>query len=261
MHVRKWYLDLVTDEGEVFVGYWASVRWGPLRLRAAAVLLDGAEGVDRTTLRPGPAPVVGVAGVSWSVPAWRHSGAWRPSVPGLRRELWEGDAGAVRWNCVCPGATATVTVAGITRHGLGYVEELELTAAPWSLPISELRWGRLVTNHHAVVWIQWTGEAPLNLVLLDGRPSAGPVTIADDGVVGDAVTVTLDQPRVFRDAELGAGVLASIPALGRRVPDAMLATRETKWVSRGTALVAGVAHRGWAVHERVRFGPREGDRP
>jgi len=30
--LKKWYLDAADDRGNVYIGYWASLRWRELRL-------------------------------------------------------------------------------------------------------------------------------------------------------------------------------------------------------------------------------------
>jgi|SRR5437588_3507654 len=77
--------------------------------------------------------------------------------------------GAIEWHCVHPRARTTVDLGdGVVIQGLGYVERLEMTVAPWNLPLEGLRWGRFLSDSGSVVWIDWQGEYVRKIVLENG---------------------------------------------------------------------------------------------
>ena len=132
--LSKWYLDCVADSGDAAVFYWASLSWGPLRLRYGAALLGPIEGkpTHRYTLRPESEPVFAETGrLAWSSDRLEAGGTWTPRAEGIRRTLLDEDHGRVEWHCVCPRAHATVRVGDRAVHGSGYVEHLTMTVKPW----------------------------------------------------------------------------------------------------------------------------------
>ena len=257
-HLVKWYLDLVTDEGEVLIGYAADLRWGALRLRYAATLSGRAPGPFRgaTHLLGVRLPEARDGVVRWRVGARGPRGEWTAVRAGPERVLLDGPEGEVRWSCLhAASAGRARTARGPELQGRGYVERLELTIPPWRLPLHELRWGRFVSDGAALAWIEWRGPRPLRLVLRDGQP-VEPASVSDDEVTAAGSTLRLSDPVTLRDGELGLTVLRPLPLLRRALPAAMLGTRETKWLSRGELQQPdGRRARGWALHELVRFPP------
>jgi hypothetical protein len=68
--LRKWYLDVIAEDGSAFVGYWARLQWGPVRLHFASLLRasDGSEPVQQHTLQRCPPPRLDGDSCSWSCP-------------------------------------------------------------------------------------------------------------------------------------------------------------------------------------------------
>ena len=66
--LEKWYLDAVTDAGDVAILYRASLAWGPFRLAYGASLRTAGpdEPIQRQTFRPGTEPAVNSGMVEWS---------------------------------------------------------------------------------------------------------------------------------------------------------------------------------------------------
>lgn len=254
-HLRKWYLDLTTESGDAVIVYQAAVRWRALRLRYASVLLGSREGAAAkswTTVRPGPEPVEEDGRIYWSGERLGAEGTWTRVDAPVSRTLLRKDAGAVEWNCIIPAAQARITKGGQSWEGLGYVEVLDLTIPPWSLPITELRWGRFLAPRRSVVWIDWQGPAALSLAWVDGVEYAA--TIGEHAVRAGGVELRLDQTRVLRAGRLGATVLGRIPGLVNLLPPPIVRTEEVKWVSAGVLCEPAGEVRGWAIHERVVFG-------
>lgn len=149
-----------------------------------------------------------------------------------------------------PRAMCRVSLRDEVFDGMGYAELLEMTVAPWKLPIRELRWGRWLSENSSVTWIDWQGAFPLSLVLEDGIPSEG--CVADDGVKMGDRCLRLTTDRVIRSGTLGATVLGSLGGIGDALPPALARTHEQKWLSRGSLEPQRL--QGWAIHERVVFG-------
>ncbi len=255
--LTKWYLDAVSDEGEVFVGYHARLAFHGLALRHASLLLSEPRGQARTattSTRP-PAPAADAAAVRWSVPRLGVAAVWERLAPSLSRRLLESPGGIVDWSCVAPAARVHVDFAdGRRLDGWGYAEVLELTIRPWRLPIEELRWGRFVAEGASLVWIDWRGPRPLSFAALDVVP-CGLAEVSETRIVvaSSRVTLEMSDARVLRAGPLARTVLRGIPLLRERLPVKMLQMHETKWLSRAILSRDGATREGWAIHEVVRW--------
>ena len=254
--LSKWYLDCVGDDGRVFIGYAARMRWGPFTLRSMSTLqAPGAGGpVERTALRGFRAPEHHGESLTWQAPRLGVEARWTATQAPLERRLLESQAGSVQWRCRLPCAAARVEVAGSPPFcGLGYVEELELTIKPWRLPIDELRWGRFLAPGAAVIWIEWRGAEPRCLVFDDGD-AAPAARIGDGGLAFGGAELELRDGAVLREGSLGAGALKGLGAARWLLPRKLSGAHERKWRSRGLLKRPGRApSEGWAIHEVVRW--------
>lgn len=235
MNIRKWYLDCVDEGGTAWIGYWARIGCGPLKFHAASSMLDGA-----TIARSGrfPEPRLHGRTVTWDGPDVHVEMSVRSS--GARKELFPG----VIWECVAPCAEVTVRAGDSTLHGRGYADLVEMTVAPWQLPLRELRWGRAIGEHTSQVWIQWSGEHPVDLVLRDG-------VLQPPEHLHFAISDSLR----LRDNLLGEA-LAPLPLVWL-LPRRFTRAREQKWRSRATLQSPdGSLEHGWVIHELVTFPAR-----
>jgi hypothetical protein len=254
--LSKWYLDCVSDEGDAFIAYSAELRWGAIAVSYTGTLVQraGRPTEIRATLRSAPAPGTDAGVTVWSAPALGVSGRWTAvETRAAADAILEGPEGSVTWRCLVPRARAEIVFARAPAiAGLGYVEHLSVTMAPWQLPIDELRWGRLLSADASLVWIDWRGPYRKKLALLGGE-LVEPVHVGDLEVEAGPARLTLSEPRILRRGELGKTALAVLPAARSILPVRILATDERKWVSRGTLDRGGKTSQGWAIHEVVRW--------
>jgi hypothetical protein len=245
----KWYGDCVTDDGDAFVGYWAEVRWRGLRFRYGSCL---DKGEWRTTIRPGSGPSESGSGYEWREHAIDVEARWDPTVPKLNATIFADESGRIEWKCVAPAARARAQA----REGWGYLECVEMTIAPWALPIDELFWGRYLADGESLVWMDWRGPYAKRLVLRNGEPVEA-VEIGREGLrLAGGERLEFESARTLRAGEIGSTVLAQIAALKNLVPLRLLHVDEQKWVSRGRLISEGkVLNEGWAIHEVVKWPP------
>jgi hypothetical protein len=169
---QKWYLDLVTGDGTVFIGYHARLTWGAVRAKWASTLLSpaGARSLEATSLRGTGIVTRNSQTVSWTCPSLDVTAAWQFIAPPVRQTLLDESRGAIRWECPCTSGEATVKVGDARLRGIGYAERLTLTLRPWQFPFDHLTWGRYATTQNAVTWIAWQGKC--STVGLEKRGSA-----------------------------------------------------------------------------------------
>jgi hypothetical protein len=245
--LSKWYLDCVTDCGDASIAYTGMLHWGPVRLHYAS-LLESTAGCVRTahSLRPQAEPIVDHCSLRWR--ALKIDAEWQAGAAGVRETIFASAAGSVEWHCLMPRADARIN----SRSGLGYAEHLNMTIAPWKLPIRTLRWGRFATPSDWIVWIDWLGEFTRRIVYRNGQMAA--TTLLDDGEIEfrDGARLLMDRSLVLREGPLGATVLSVIPGVRDTFPARLLRINECKWRSRARFERPGASPvEAWAIHERV----------
>jgi len=261
----KWYIDVVDQQGRSAIGYWTSLRWGPLALRWEALSLHqpgreaqhrSGRGAAESPGRVGGTDLDGRAGeIAWNSRTLGCEVRCRPWSAAHHATLLHNDAGQVNWTCESPAATVSFSVSAARGAGEppmlvvgdGYAEQLTLTLAPWKLPISELRWGRwsCSSSRRSLVWIDWRGASPLTLVLDNGAPTAD-ARVEDDHVRIDGRDLVLTGTRTLHARRLGDMALGGVAAT---LSPSWRALEDRKWLSRG--MLGGET--GWAIHETVRF--------
>lgn len=256
-HLAKWYLDLVTEQGTAVVLYAASLEWSGLRLQYSSTMLAraGQPVVERAAWSGAGLPECEGDCIRCSHPDLAVSGQWRRRAGAIEATLLDDDAGRVHWVNHFPAATATVTLAGETFAGEGYVECLTLTRPPWTLPLRTLRWGRTVTPSHSVVWIDWRDGPSRRWVWLDGAAQPDAI-VADTGITGltDHRELLLTPGRELCDRRSLQLLSRRLPALDTLPLGPLHRLREVKRLDRGTLRQHGAPlESGWTIHEVVRW--------
>ena len=253
--LSKWYMDCVSDAGDVAIAYVARLRWRSITLHYSSILTRDAGGAAKTdtSLREARDPQLDGRVLTWAAPALGVSGKWSSLTAAACTTVFESPSGHVAWRCHQPGGLAEVTVADRTIRGRGYAEHLELTVEPWRLPIDELRWGRFVGERMSLVWIDWRGRHTKQVVLVDGV-EVGAASVDERSVrTADArVRLDIEEGGALREGAIGKTALARIPGI-EQFPMRILALDERKWASRGTLARGGETDRGWVIHEVVRW--------
>lgn len=255
--LSKWYLDLVTEDGAVLIGYRTRLQWGLARVRWASVLCSPPDGPpeEQVTLRdPGALHREGDM-FSWRSSALGIAGRWRRLAPPIGQVLWRSPRGTIRWNCLQPAAAVTVRWRGIPLEGTGYLERLTLTLRPWRLPFTTLRWGRYASKRHAITWIAWTGSTRRCWIWRDGRiePDA---QLDTDGVanLADGLSLRLGATRDIQRRDVVDALVPHVPGLRRRLRRRLPALQEHKRVSPAVLLRDGeTVDHSWTIHEEVNW--------
>jgi hypothetical protein len=259
--LSKWYLDCVSTDGDAFIGYAATLRYRALRLHYSSSLRHRSSRSTQvtTSLKKYAAPFADSGGsLHWTSRPLKVEGTWEAAALPIARKLFESGSGSIQWNCLLPRARCRMNFGNQEcLEGLGYAEHLTLSIPPWELPITELRWGRYLSENDALVWIDWRGPIPLSQIFHNGLPIAG-VQVTDHGLhLGSKGPIlSFEERRVLREGPLIRTALAAIPGIQKLFPMQSLRMYECKWLSRGILKAQGrQSGTGWAVHEVVRFGP------
>lgn len=257
----KWYMDCVDAKGNVFIGYSAFLKWKKIKLNYASVLYhdNGGNIRTKTTLKKLPLPSFKRNCLIWSPSRLKVAGQWDSIDPPIKENLLNSDSGALDWRCVQPKSNAKILLPN--QHamtGLGYSEQVKMTVKPWKLPISELRWGRFLSEEDTIAWIHWKGEKNLTLVFYQGRPVKGAM-ITDEFISLNRGEFLLNfsDAAVLRKGYLISTALSDIPGVRDIFPKKILNTYECKWRSKGVLTKPNKpGSYGWVIHEVVKWNTK-----
>jgi hypothetical protein len=247
--LSKWYLDFVSDSGDVCIVYTGTVNWGILRLGYSSLLQNtGSKVTEQRSLRDQKAPELKNNSLSWSMKRFGIDAVWQSDSFPQRATIFASKDGAVEWNCLMPRARVKIG----DRYVLGYAEHLVMTIAPWKIPIRQLRWGRFLSASDFVVWIDWEGDFSCQLVYMNGKAAAIKSLSDRDIALATGERLTMNEPLVLRSGALGTTALSAIPGIEKTFPVRLLRIDESKWRSRAQLKHPnGQTADGWAIHERV----------
>lgn len=251
--LRKWYLDVVAEDGRVFIGYVVLVRWYLLPVHYYGYLyLDEHRHCHHfSSYRRSSPPQIAENQLRWIAPAIH--GKWTARQPGLRETLYKNAPDLIDWHAIMPTASAEVQLDPFgTLTGTGYVEHIDMTIPPWKLPLTQLHWGRFLSQHDSIVWIRWVSTTdPKTLVFHNGKRYDNAV-IENDQLHFGPFQLRLTDSTELRSGSLGTTVLAKSGWMKYLLPRSILSIRETKWRSQGILQSeSSVSSQGWAIHEIV----------
>jgi hypothetical protein len=255
--LSKWYLDCVADKGNGVIVYVAELRWKSWRTRYASTLrFFGDKTESASSIRECSLPESSRGQISLSLPHLGVEGNWKGFAAPIKRTILENADGAVRWNCLQPGSQVDLSLDhSIKMTGLGYAELLEISVPPWNLPLSELHWGRFVSESETLVWIDWRGPYSHRLAVHNGTEREIALITTEEVRSADSSTLlTLDRRLVLRSGTLGETVFPILARLAKAIPMKMLGIHERKWRSRGVLRAQQRTAEAWAIHEVVKWG-------
>jgi len=231
--LKKWYLDAADDQGNVYIGYWVSLRWRELRLHGYQqlwhTLQSGVKTQGGLTKQPPP------AWQSDNQLRWQLKTAkavWDSAAHGIHETLMSTDQGDVRWQCTQPKAKANIQLPLLSFTGWGYTECIDITIPVWELPFTTLYWGRCHTANHYLVWMKWDGVMSNNLIWHNGRRSTDWV-MTNHLIKGSDFHLTIDNPIPLRQGRLISTVFSSFDKLIKLFPKSTFLADEHKWYSQG----------------------------
>lgn len=246
----KWYLDCITESGEVAILYNAVARRRAIGISYVSYLIAGAERSESLSSMHSAQITSGGRQIVVDSPELKLCGEWTAIATEIKHTVFENEAGSVVWDCVQPGARVWLRVGQRELAGMGYAEVLTLTLPPWQLPLKHLKWGRFVSENDTLAWIDWQGVHPLHLVIHNGECCEDTV-ISDHAVSMTRAELRLDEPIPLRSGRVGQTVVSKARGLARLFPQSMLNIDERKWRSKATLSTSSGESKGWAIHEAV----------
>jgi hypothetical protein len=289
-YLKKWYLDLISDDGVVVYLYFISTKIAGMRggnISAHVALPDGGSlraSMNRRVMLVDSkrsaecAPsflnnAAGSAHARLELPQlyidfrYHSSGIpWAPTEGGV---LLRKNGNYLAWNVPLPAAAAEGVIQSGRQEwrvsGVGYQDIVEMTLPPWQLPIAELNWGRAHCGHYTVVFdrVKLTHGATLQYVMLRAENTdAGMVasemfTIeTDEGdqkttLRHDSFALHLSLRHILAEGEIASGEQIKYRLLRKFLAKTSGNPFEKKMVSEAALCLGGHTYGGWAIHERV----------
>jgi hypothetical protein len=289
-YMKKWYLDLISDDGAVIYLYFIATRIAGIRggnISAHITLPDGeswhASMNHRVTLLDsaggaacGQSYLVDTAGganAHFVFPQldialrYQSSGtAWAPTEGGL---LLQRNGQYLSWNVPLPAAAADGVIRSGSKlrrvSGRGYQDIVEMTLPPWRLPIAELNWGRAHCGDYTVVFdrVRTTDGACLQYVMLRTEKTDSTMIESqaftlepEEGehnavLRHDSFTLHFMRRGILAEGEITAGGQIRSGWLRKIVGNASGNPFERKLVADATLHFANQTFEGRAIHESV----------
>ena len=248
----KWYLDCVTEAGDLAVVYCAELRWYGVHLHLNSVL-SGRDGQFITRTSISDYQLNSAEGkITADLPTLGVTGTWQSDCPPYERSVYEQEAGSVRWNCLQPRSIVSLRIGDRELRGLGYTECLTLTILPWNLPLEQLLWGRFVSPRDSLVWVDWRGSYDTSFGIRNGK-ECRLLTVSEMEVAIPDATLRIGSGVPLRSGRLGSTILPDAPVLGKLFPRSVFNVEERKWRSRGRLSTGDHSSEGWVIHEVVRW--------
>ncbi len=260
-YLDKWYLDLITEEGEAMIFYVAKLKWHGFESHYTSWLnFDSVKGTSNNSrLTQVKFPVLKDNSLTWTDTRFGISGQWESLASPIRSRLFESDEGYLDWNCHQPASRVHLKIGERNIHANGYAEQLILTIPPWKLNLEKLQWGRYGLPGQNLVWIQWKADETNKWIWQNGA-QINECEIADEaiGLPQTGEKLFLDRCVVLESEKkvmsLVARLISHFPGIDKSMTFKFLMANETKWLSRTKLEKDGeIINLGWAIHELVTF--------
>lgn len=258
--LEKLYLDCIDESGNCFIIYQARLRMGILNLNYSGLIFSDSAGIlqNKSSLKKLPNQEIYLS-INLKNPALRISGIWKRKDEPVSCMLFSDELNnELHWNCHHPKATAEIIYRGRIFRGFGYAETIKMGVKPWNLPISELRWGRFLSENYSVIWIIWKGEKKVNKLYFNGVEYDD--VICEDGRLifgNDIFRVNFGDTTIIRKGRLSA-LLNKMPWLKIIFNRKILNVSEIKYKAVSTLTRnMEVISSGWSLYEVVKWENQE----
>ncbi len=265
-HLEKWYLDIVTENGNTMIFYAAKLKWKKWELPYTSWLSYNKEtgAVCKSKFRKVKLPKQKNDIISWNDDKFNISGTWKALSSPINTQLFQSNEGELIWNCFQPRAKVSVIINGEEISGIGYTEQLTLNLFPWKLPMNELRWGRYTSKANYIVWIELKKGTEKQQWLWFNGVKHENSTISDNliyipkedlSLILDKNVILIEEKKILKIVTV---ILSYLPSFKNPISNNFLNADESKWLSNTTLLKNGkFVEEGWSIHEFVNFNQKK----
>jgi hypothetical protein len=208
-------------------------------------------------------PVMKDKCITWSDEYLNVKGTWTSEARSLKSRIFDSKDGHLDWSCHQPSSSVELTIDDQVIIGQGYVEQLILTAPPWKISMTDLRWGRFRSLNFTLVWIELRHQDKKQWVWLNGTKAAH-CEIQDERLWSEELNFSLkldravvleSEKKIFNVVEK---LLRFLPGFKKVIPSHFLFADGYKWLSHGKLEKQGQeVEQGMAIHEWVNFNVAE----
>ena len=249
--LRKWYLDIADDKGDVYIGYCVSLKWAKFELNGFQHLWHSPEKgiVTQTEVAKVPTPTYkGENQLLWQPHGIKA--VWESVDKPIKETLLDVEDGKIVWQCTQPKARASIDSSQLSFSGWGYTEFIDITIPVWKLPFKTLYWGRCHTNNHYLVWIKWDGKTKQNLIWFDGKRNQD-FLIEGDKIIGSDFLLKLGENIPLRKGKIGSTIFQPFGNIVKILPKTIFLVDERKWYNKGILETNSKAESATTIYEEV----------
>ncbi|QYA24668.1 hypothetical protein G3I01_03800 [Gramella sp. MT6] len=263
IHLNKWYLDFVGDNGEALIGYSAKLTWHGFTANYTSLIhkVPGEDVKLSTHFRKSQLPLKKDGIITWKDNKLEVSGSWEATAKSIENRIYDSENGYLDWKCYQPASRVKLKIKGSLLEGSGYAEQLVLTALPWNIPMNHLRWGRFHSSNNTLVWIELKEKDKKQWLWLNGESIPDGI-IENDRILSreenfqlilDRKIVLESEKKIYQVVQI---LLKFLPGFNKIMPVKFLMADNHKWLSKGEFQKgsSGIEN-GMAIHEWVNFNP------
>jgi hypothetical protein len=245
-------MDVADIAGNVYIGYWASLKWKKIAIDGCHHLWRSEQkGIKtQTDIIKEVAPRQTRNLLIWKTN--RIQAIWdlaKNSAP-IKETLFTSDKGKIIWQCLQPKAYASIKSSNLSFSGLGYAECIDITLPVWDLPFNTLYWGRCHTDNHFLVWIKWSGQTNQNLVYFDNKRSQN-FKIKKREIIGSGFLLKMQESFSLRQGEIASTVFRPFEKIVKIFPRKTFLANESKWYGRGILYTSSAKEPATIIYEKV----------
>ncbi|WGE74533.1 hypothetical protein [Actinobacillus equuli] len=248
-YLKKHYYDGIDKQGNAFIIYFAELMLWGIKIPYSSILFNSKNGqqFEKSSL-------FRLKQIDRSITHSRlnFSAYWIPHLSEVKSTLVYNQTQYVNWHCHTPKGHFHVSFQDKEYQGLGYAEMLEMNFAPWELAVSELYWGRFLSENHTIIWKEWRGKQSFKQLIWNGKQYSD-FEIQEEGILlpSENMFLRFQMSTMLKNEPIG-NVIAKIPLLKYFLPKRFLRTRIIKWKSETKLLInQNVQEVGYALYQKV----------
>lgn len=249
--LKKWYLDIADEKGNVYIGYWACLKWGKLKIDGSHHLRrSDRKGIETQIelIKETPPKRAPKNQLIWQTNKLKAS--WRSGNKSIKEVLFSSPRGKIIWQCIQPKSFANIESSNLSFSGQGYAERIDITLPIWDLPFNTLYWGRCHTDNHYLVWIKWSGKTDQSLVYFDNNRSCD-FKIKKNKIIGDGFCLAIRENFPLRQGKICSTIFGRFGKIIEFFPEKTFLAHESKWYGRGTLHMPAGEESATIIYEKV----------
>jgi len=251
--LEKYYLDCISKDYDVFIGYSSNLKWGNFNFNFSNTLYKP----YRQPVRQGKSikktqhPEISENILTWKNSNVKVNASWEGNAEHITDKLIDNENGWIKWECIQPKARADIKIGSdFNIKGYGYTEIIKMSMKPWLMGIDLLLWGRYHSEEHSIIWIFWEGANPLVRIFHNGNVY-DKAKFSGNTIIFDDYMLKINDIALLRKGYVVAGLLRRIPIFNSLIPDSIKKLNEEKYIAFGELHHKNEKIYGKIIHEVI----------